>query len=135
MYSSLDPLNTGKVTKRGLELAFRNANVKISHSDLEIVASKFSTSRTHIDFSTFARYVKMDAREWERMRDKLSIRLDTIQREGVDYRQVFTMYDWNSTGFITIREFEHAVSQLGLPMLKTELHCVVSRFAHFSKEN
>ena len=135
MYASLDPLNTGKITKRGLEVAFRNANVNITHNDLDIVASKFSESRNYIDYETFVRYVKMDGREWERMRCKSQERLNIIAREGVDYRQVFTQFDRKGAGFITLREFENAVGQLGLPMLKTELYCVVARFSHFSKKN
>ncbi len=45
------------------------------------------------------------------------------------------MFDRDSSGFITQREFKEATRQLGLPLTFTQVHALMERFVHFSDAN
>ena len=131
-FSYFDTGNVGLVTRGEFKRAMDDLNMSISKGELSYLMDRFGRDRQTVDYFTFAKFAKCDEAEMDIIAHRLHSRFDDIAREGLDYREVFSMFDTKLSGFISRFEFKEAARQLGLPITLPQLHALMERFGHFA---
>ena len=131
-FSLFDTGKTGLVTRGQFSTVLSDMNLSMSKGDLSYLMDRFGSQNADVDYETFAKFAKCNEKEMDTIAMRLQNRFDDIMREGVDYREVFEMFDETGSGFITRNEFKEASRQLGLPLTVTQLYALMERFSHFA---
>ena len=131
-FSYFDSGNVGLVSRGQFQRVLKEMNLAVSKGELSYLMDRFGRDRSSVDYFTFAKFARCDEEEMDTIAVRVSARFDDIAREGLDYREVFSMFDIDNSGFITRYEFKEAVRQLGLPLTVPQLHALMERFSHFA---
>ena len=131
-FAYFDHGNTGLVTRGQFSRSLKDMNLALSKGELSYLMDRFGRQNHDVDYQTFANFAKCNELEMDTISTRLQSRFDDIAREGIDYREIFEMFDERGTGFITRNEFKEAARQLGLPLTVTQLYALMERFSHFA---
>eukprot|EP00943_MAST-04B_sp_MAST-4B-sp1_P000087 g87.t1 len=131
-FSNFDHGNTGLVSRNQFSRSLKDMNLSLSKGELSYLMDRFGRQGHNVNYQTFANFAKCNENEMDTISLRLQSRFDDIAREGIDYREVFEMFDERGTGFITRNEFKEAARQLGLPLTSTQLFALMERFSHFA---
>ncbi|KAJ0399206.1 hypothetical protein P43SY_001872 [Pythium insidiosum] len=130
LFQSSDAALLGAVPLRAVQEALMMIGVVVSSHALRQVGQLFASHEPGmVDYTALARFLGVDAREWEQLRSVIHARRDAMHSRGIDLGQAFMQNDAGRTGFVPRPIFLAILRDCGVLIPDALLHFLMIELA------